>query len=472
MYSDSEFDSDSGFSSGLTTSSVGYDSDDAGSGVRVPRVAWKCDPAFGVVHQERCTVCRHYMSHFVEGSRDPRDPSFHAAVSERDGKVTMRYLEGIEEGRRVQAEKDKAKLSRYREERDEARIRKHKAEEETRRLRAELAEMRDAFMAMQITYEEQIAALTFGPARQEEDLQALRMLELQSALFAESRKEVGREEDMGAIAEAIGLAEPTMDTSDSSESSDEALESDITSDLTTSESESGNGGRQGTSAGTFSKAEARRIIDQLAQNPTDPQRLGHIREVFLEANSTPRRERTDAHKLVIAEAWKFLGAKGLVSAAPALTMVPEIFVDASTKGIGFIWGNKWEAWKLNQGWRTEGRDMPWAEMVAVELGLRTLIAAGVRSTHIRIRSDNHAVVTGLSGKQMRNAQDALIFQEIQALCKASGIVLMPVWVWTKSNPADALSRGRYPAKETEMDVRAEMPSHLKSFVRNIKPTST
>ncbi|KAJ2918901.1 hypothetical protein MD484_g1526, partial [Candolleomyces efflorescens] len=467
MYSDSEH-SDSGYSSGRGTSS--YESDNAGFSVRI-RAPWKCDPAFGVVHQERCNICRHYMSHFVEGSRNPHDPSFHAAVSERDGRATASYLEGIEEGRRIQAEKDKAKVSRYREEREEARGRRHRADGELKRIRAELAEMRDAFIAMQITYEEQIAALTFGLAREEEDMQTLRMLELQDALFAGSsvrEPDHAEELEILAIGKAIGdeggTDGPSSD-SDSGEDSEEGLGECSASDLASSESEGDVSDKDHLC--TFSKAEARVTIDELSQQPTNSKGLLRVRNMFLEANSTPSYERTEAQRMVIREAWKFLGARGAVTTTGP-TATPEIFVDASVKGIGFLWGDKWEAWELNKGWRTGGRDMPWAEMVAVELGLRTLIAAGLRSTHVRVRSDNHAVVTGLSARQMRGCQDAHILQEVQALCKAYDIVLMPVWIWTKSNPADALSRGKYPAREMKVEVRAEMPPHLIPFVRNIE----
>ncbi|TEB22883.1 hypothetical protein FA13DRAFT_1464014 [Coprinellus micaceus] len=182
--------SDSGFDSDGTSGST-HGSGFWRSNGRFP--AWRCDPAFGVVHQDGCAVCRHYMSHVVEGSKDSCDSSFQEAIGEREGSVVMRYAEGVEEGRRVQAEKDRTRILKYRSEREDARAKKeeerskrHRAEDEAKRLRAEMRELQDAFMAMQIAYEEQISALTIGPGLGGGEMEVLRMMELQDALLNES----------------------------------------------------------------------------------------------------------------------------------------------------------------------------------------------------------------------------------------------------------------------------------------------
>ena len=57
-------------------------------------------------------------------------------------------------------------------------------------------------------------------------------------------------------------------------------------------------------------------------------------------------------------------------------------MDASTSwGIGFVMDGKWLAWELVDSWHGDDRDIGWAEMVAVELGIHALIAAGKQSTH-------------------------------------------------------------------------------------------
>ncbi|KAF6752358.1 hypothetical protein DFP72DRAFT_451860 [Ephemerocybe angulata] len=295
MYSDSGSESDSSGDSGFTSSS-GYQS----SKYSPRAVPWTCDPAFGVVHQEQCSICRHYMSHFVEGSRDSLSSSFHSAVAERDGKPTMRYLEGIEEGRRIQVEKDKAKLARYREERSDAQMKRHRAEAEAKRLRAELREMRDAFMAMQVAYEEQIAALTFGPGHAEDELEALRLLELQDALFAESGAN-----ELSARAIRLALGGPGGKSAGGNSDSDA---SDSDSSETTSETQvfdssdcSSSGEDDSGEIKLVSVEKAREIMSELTQNATEPATLGRLRELCLDAHRTPKGERSAAHRFVLKE---------------------------------------------------------------------------------------------------------------------------------------------------------------------------
>ncbi|KAF8156073.1 hypothetical protein B0H34DRAFT_639384, partial [Crassisporium funariophilum] len=84
-------------------------------------------------------------------------------------------------------------------------------------------------------------------------------------------------------------------------------------------------------------------------------------------------------------------------------------------------------------------------LVAVELGLRSLIAAGYRSTAITVRSDNQGVVGALEKKTWCNRHGLdVVLQKILDLCNDNSITLKPRWVPTKMNPADGPSRGIYP----------------------------
>ena len=53
---------------------------------------------------------------------------------------------------------------------------------------------------------------------------------------------------------------------------------------------------------------------------------------------------------------------------PPKPLDTKLFVDASTEwGIGLTLNGKWLAWQMKDGWNSEGHDISWAEMVAVEL---------------------------------------------------------------------------------------------------------
>jgi hypothetical protein len=65
--------------------------------------------------------------------------------------------------------------------------------------------------------------------------------------------------------------------------------------------------------------------------------------------------------------------------APSST---EFWVDASTSyGIGVVFDGHWIAWKLCDGWKSDSREIGWAEMIAIKLGLRVAIERGFRDTH-------------------------------------------------------------------------------------------
>ncbi len=97
--------------------------------------------------------------------------------------------------------------------------------------------------------------------------------------------------------------------------------------------------------------------------------------------------------------WKHklsLDLLGIPIITPAEPLDVSLMVDASTSwGLGLVLDRKWLAWELIQGWKSDGRDIGWAEMVVIELGLRTLIAKGLKDCHIVIHSNNQGVVGAL-----------------------------------------------------------------------------
>lgn len=74
-----------------------------------------------------------------------------------------------------------------------------------------------------------------------------------------------------------------------------------------------------------------------------------------------------------------------------------IFVDTSSGWeVGVVTDGEWYAWKFKEGWKRDRRDIGWAEMVAVELGLRVIIHKGLSHQHVLMQSDNQGVIQALS----------------------------------------------------------------------------
>lgn len=142
-----------------------------------------------------------------------------------------------------------------------------------------------------------------------------------------------------------------------------------------------------------------------------------------------------------------------------------LFVDASTGwGIGLVLDGRWLAWKFKDGWKTDNREIGWAEMVAVELAVRTLISGKFSNCHIIIRSDNKGVVGALGAGKSRGTQQNLILREIVKLIQNNNLWISTTWISTLDNPADAPSRGIFLEKKLLYAFPPKLPFHLTEFI--------
>lgn len=141
-----------------------------------------------------------------------------------------------------------------------------------------------------------------------------------------------------------------------------------------------------------------------------------------------------------------------------------IFVDASTSfGIGLVLEDSWSYWKLTPGWKSNGRDIGWAEMVAVELGLLSVIDRGIRNASIRIRSDNQGVIHALDRGRSRNYEQNLVLQRIETNAMMASIHIFLEYVASAANPADLPSRGIPSPLRTYTERRSLLPLPLQTL---------
>lgn len=221
--------------------------------------------------------------------------------------------------------------------------------------------------------------------------------------------------------------------------------------------------------------------------------LGTIRDLIRTAERTPKKQRTPEQRYVLLT-WRnsprTAGQSGTISKPPVSTTPaaaaasaagcpiplppstpPEVFVDASGYGIGLILGDRWLAWKFpsKHPLLPLGPDgklvMSWAELVAAELGVRTLLAAGYRNVPVTIWSDNEGVVNAIKNKRWtsRFGVDGVL-QRVLELSKEHGLVLKVKWISTKLNPADGPSRGLYPEKESMLGTKPDLPLDIRELV--------
>lgn len=127
--------------------------------------------------------------------------------------------------------------------------------------------------------------------------------------------------------------------------------------------------------------------------------------------------------------------------------------DASTSfGVGIAVGGHFAVWKWREGFqpgigRSDGRDIGWAEAVAVELGLSLLLLLTERgelerrSGPLLLRSDNMGIVHVVGKGRSRSPATNEVLRRLYKALAHRGLSLSSIYVASSSNITDSLSRG-------------------------------
>lgn len=149
---------------------------------------------------------------------------------------------------------------------------------------------------------------------------------------------------------------------------------------------------------------------------------------------------------------------------PCTVLDVSAFSDASTSfGIGITVGRQWRAWRLVPGWKTDERDIGWAEAVGFLFLVLSILPTCSRGTTYKIYGDNIGVVEGWRSGRSRNRPTNSIFKLIHSTCEVAGITFITRYVPSKSNPADEPSRGIFGHSSRLLPAIA-IPTELQSFV--------
>jgi hypothetical protein len=151
--------------------------------------------------------------------------------------------------------------------------------------------------------------------------------------------------------------------------------------------------------------------------------------------------------------------------APPNPSLAEFWVDASTSfGIGVVFDGSWNAWELHSGWKKHGRDIGWAEMVAIELGLLTAVAQGWSNAHFVVKSDNTGVIGALAAGKSNNIEQNRVLQRIVATMRMHGLWMSSLYVASAENISDAPSRSVPIIGMPQSSTRVLIPPCLQPFL--------
>jgi hypothetical protein len=159
---------------------------------------------------------------------------------------------------------------------------------------------------------------------------------------------------------------------------------------------------------------------------------------------------------------KFCGSS--LSKPPPASSI-EFWVDASSSwGIGIIFGNEWDFWRLRPHWDGNGRNIGWAEIVAIELGLLFAVHRGYSDIHFLIKSDNQGVIHAIEGGKSRSPEQNLVLQRITLLLSHHKLWISSSYVPSLSNLADLPSRGIPPPNRSRASSTFTIPISLHPFI--------
>ena len=138
----------------------------------------------------------------------------------------------------------------------------------------------------------------------------------------------------------------------------------------------------------------------------------------------------------------------------------DLWVDASTSwGLGLCIGDKWDAWHLLVGWAQDGRDIGWAETVAIELVVLWLVQSGWHNHYFRVNCDNTLVIPG-------TLLEITLFVEPPPAWKPATSPFLP-YIPSVQNRTDPFSRGLTGAKYSHVVPSVILPKELCPFLEPI-----
>jgi hypothetical protein len=147
----------------------------------------------------------------------------------------------------------------------------------------------------------------------------------------------------------------------------------------------------------------------------------------------------------------------------------QAFSDASSGvGIAITVGPRWRAWRLLPGWKSQGRDIQWAEAVGFELLVIHLCTVSEEGEHVKVFGDNRGVVEGWWKRSSANKPTNRVFRRILELSESRNRTIHTRYVPSAENPADAPSRGIYPPRDLLLDDFV-IPAELHPFLVGVGP---
>lgn len=145
-----------------------------------------------------------------------------------------------------------------------------------------------------------------------------------------------------------------------------------------------------------------------------------------------------------------------------------ISVDASTEwGIGLKWGDEWDAWRVQEGWKGPWRDIGWLECLAIELLVLHLEIRDYKNCRVRVLSDNQGIIGAYWKGRSRNVQVNYSIRRFMSILDSLHLFLEVEYVRSEDNPADPISRGELGAPDLRLSPPISLPPELIPYLSHV-----
>jgi hypothetical protein len=112
----------------------------------------------------------------------------------------------------------------------------------------------------------------------------------------------------------------------------------------------------------------------------------------------------------------------------------------------------------------DGREIGWAEFVALELAVLTALQCKISNATLVVRSYNQGVVHAFAAEYSRRPVQNVVLRRILLALHERGLWLRVVWIASADNPADGPSRGVFPPWNKLLASPLKVPQVLRPFV--------
>ena len=126
---------------------------------------------------------------------------------------------------------------------------------------------------------------------------------------------------------------------------------------------------------------------------------------------------------------------------------------------------RWQVWRLAARWKSQGRDIQWAEVVGFKLLTIHVCVLSKEGKHVKVHGDNCGVIEGWWKRCSGNRPTNSIFWHIHKLSGDCNHFIHTRYIPSKQNPTNVPSHGQYPS--TTLLIHGPLtPTKLKLFLIN------